>query len=181
MNRMFGVVNGVYLCNQERVDELNNRISDRNIPSTSLQPQYGIRPVSTKYGYMQVLDQYKKPNVNLNTYKSYSTKGVFNPGNAQAPWSGFVDNVNTESELRNQFFALQKCEQSAFVPSSNSDLYKTTVSYKPVEQSHPLLFDAPEFAPFNPNVLGCKENIFNNSTVQCVKDGPICMPDKRIK
>lgn len=175
---MFGVVNGVYLCNQERVNEINDRISDRNIPSTSLQPQYGIRPVSTKYGYMPVLDQYKKPNIKLNNYKSYSTKNVFNPGNAQAPWSGFANNVNVESELRNQFFALQKCEQSAFVPSSNSDLYKTTVSYKAVQQTHPLLFDKPEFTPFNPNILGCKENLFNNSTVQCVKDGPVCIPNK---
>jgi hypothetical protein len=175
---MLGLVNGVYLCNQGGVDEINDRISERNIPSTSLQPQYGIRPVSTKYGYMQVLDQYRKPSINLEKYKTYSTNNVFNPGNAQAPWAGFANNVNTESDLRNQFFALQKCEQSCFVPSSNSDLYKTTVSYKPQTQTHPLLFDKPEFSPFNPNTLSCKENVFNNSTVQCVKDGPICISEK---
>jgi len=77
MNRIQGVVNGVYLCNHGRVDEINDRISDRNIPSSSLQPQYSIRPVSTKYGYMQVLDQYKKPNTSLNSYQPYSTKAVF--------------------------------------------------------------------------------------------------------
>jgi hypothetical protein len=113
---MFGVINGMYTCNHERVDDINNRIADRNVPSTGLQPQYSIRPVATKYGYMQVLDQYKKTTVPLNQYTPYSTKAIFNPGNAQAPWSGFSNNVNIESSLRNQFFALQKCEQSDFVP-----------------------------------------------------------------
>ena len=65
---MYGVINGLYTCNHERVDEINNRMSDRNLPSNSLQPQYSIRPVSTKYGYMQILDQYKKSSIPLNNY-----------------------------------------------------------------------------------------------------------------
>ena len=170
MNRMYGVVNGLYSCNHGRVDEINNRMSERNIPSASLQPQYSIRPVSTKYGYMQVLDQYKKPNVALNNYQPYSTKAIFNPGNAQAPWNGFSNNINVESQLRNQFFALQRCEQAEFVPSSDSDLYKTTVSYKAVKQTHPLLFDKPEFAPFNPNTYHLGGNVLNNFTRNQLKD-----------
>jgi len=170
VNKMYGVVNGYFRCNNDRVDDLNNRISERNIPSKSLQPQYSIRPVATKYGYMQVLDQYKKPTIPLNNYKSYSPSTTFNPGNAQAPWSGFSNNINTESTLRNQFFALQKCEQSEFVPQSNSDLYKTTVDYKPVEQTHPLLFNKPEFAPFNPNKLDVGNNLFNNFTRYDIKN-----------
>ena len=46
--KMYGVVNGVYQCNQERTVELDERIYDRLWPSTPLQPQYSIRPVSTK-------------------------------------------------------------------------------------------------------------------------------------
>jgi len=144
---MFGVIQGMYTCNHGRVDEINNRMSERNLPSASLQPQYSIRPVATKYGYMQVLDQYKKTTVPLNQYKSYNTKTVFNPGNATAPWNGFSNNINTESSLRNQFFALQKCEQSEFVPKSTSDLFQTKVDYKPQKQTHPLLFDKPDLAP----------------------------------
>ena len=167
---MFGVINGMYTCNHERVDELNNRISERNIPSASLQPQYSIRPVATKYGCMQVLDQYKKTTVPLNNYTSYSTKDVFNPGNAQAPWSGFTNNVNVESSLRNQFFALQKCEQSEFVPKSTSDLYETRIDFKPQPQSHPLLFDKADLEPFNPNVHNLGNNVFNNHTRYQLKD-----------
>ena len=169
-NTISQVVNGYYTCNHERVDEINSRISSRNIPSNSLQPQYSIRPTSTKYGYMQVLDQYKKPTVPLNKYKSYSTNQTFNPGNATAPWSGFSNNVNTESTLRNQFFALQKCEQSEWVPSSNSDLYQTKVDFVPQTQSHSLLFDKPEFTPFNPNNMNIANKLFNNHTRYDVKD-----------
>ena len=167
---MFGVIQGMYTCNHGRVDEINNRMSERNLPSASLQPQYSIRPVATKYGYMQVLDQYKKTTVPLNQYKSYNTKTVFNPGNATAPWNGFSNNINTESSLRNQFFALQKCEQSELVPKSTSDLFQTKVDYKPQKQTHPLLFDKPDLAPFNPNVQNLGYNLFNNHTRVQLKD-----------
>jgi len=170
MSPMFGVINGLYTCNHERVDEINNRISDRNLPSNSLQPQYSIRPVPTKYGYMPILDQYKKTSVPLNTYTPYSLNNTFNPGTAQAPWNGFSNNINTESTLRNQFFALQNCEQSEFVPSSNSDLYQTKVDYVPQKQSHPLLFDKPDLEPFNPNTLNLGNKLFNNHTRYQLKD-----------
>ena len=169
-NQLYGVTNGYYLCNHGRVDEINSRIADRNIPSDSLQPQYSIRPTSTKYGYMQILDQYKPSNVPLHNYKSYSTKQVFNPGNAQSPWSGFSNNINTESTLRNQFFALQKCEQSEWVPSSTSDLYQTKLDFVPQQQTHPLLFDKPDFTPFNPNNMNIAKKIFNNHTRYDIKD-----------
>ena len=169
-NKMYGVVDGLYTCNHERVDELNNRIADRNVPSNALQPQYSIRPSSTKYGYMPILDQYKKSTTELNNYTPYSTSAVFNPGNAQAPWSGFSNNINTESKLRNQFFALQKCEQAEFVPSSTSDLYQTKIDYIPQKQTHPLLFEKPDLAPFNPNVHNLGNSLFNNHTRYQLKD-----------
>ena len=56
-SNMHGVVSGVYICNDGRLDEMNNKMYERNIPSANLQPQYSIRPTSTKYGYMQILDQ----------------------------------------------------------------------------------------------------------------------------
>lgn len=167
---MFGVINGMYKCNNGRVDEINNRIYDRNIPSTTLEPQYSIIPVATKYGYMQVLDQYKKTTIPLNKYTPYSTKAIFNPGNAKAPWNGFSNNVNVESSLRNQFFALQKCEQSEFVPKSTSDLYQTKIDFKAQKQSHLLLFETPDLEPFNPNVQNIGNNLFNNHTRYQLKD-----------
>lgn len=170
INKMYGVVEGLYTCNHGRVDEVNTRIADRNIPSKGLQPQYSIRPTSTKYGYMPILDQYKKATIPLQSFTPYSTTTVFNPGNAKAPWSGFSNNINTESQLRNQFFALQKCEQSVYVPSSTSDLYQTRVDYTPQKQTHPLLFDKPDLAPFNPNIHNLGTSLFNNHTRYQLKD-----------
>lgn len=102
-DRMYGVVNKLFLCQNERVDELNERISSRNIPSEPLQPFYYQTPVSTKYGYMPILDQRKESSVPLNNYPIYSPHATFNPGNNMAPWHGFANNVNVESTLRNQF------------------------------------------------------------------------------
>jgi hypothetical protein len=169
-DKMHGVVNGYFRCNEDREEELNKRISSRNIPSNDLQPQYSIRPTSTIYGYMPILDQYKKATEPLNNYTQYSTTQIFNPGNAQAPWSGFSNNVNVESSLRNQYFALQKCNQSEFVPSTDSDLYKTTVDFKPMQQTHPLLFDKQDFSPFNPNTFNLGNNLFNNHTRYDIKN-----------
>jgi len=169
-DKMYGVINGLYTCNNERVDELNDRMSARNVPSTGLKPQFSMRPTATKYGYMPILDQYKKATVPLNSYTPYSTSGVFNPGNATAPWNGFSNNVNLESQLRNQIFALQKGDQSVYVPQSNSDLYETRVDYTPQKQTHPLLFDKPDLASFNPNTQNIGTNLFNNHTRYQLKD-----------
>ena len=40
-----------------------------------------------------------------------------------APFRGFVENINEESELRNQIFALQRSEKGLYVPQSFGDLY----------------------------------------------------------
>lgn len=169
-SNMHGVISGVYICNDGRLDEMNNKMYERNIPSANLQPQYSIRPTSTKYGYMQILDQRRSSVTPLQSYGIYSTSSVFNPGNAQAPWSGFSNNINTESILRNQFFALQNCEQSEYVPSSTIYLYQTKIDYKPVQQNHPLLFEKSDLAPFNPNTSNVGNNLFNNHTRNQLKE-----------
>ena len=169
-SNMHGVISGVYICNDGRLDEMNYKMYESNIPSANLQPQYSIRPTSTKYGYVQILDQRQSSVTPLQSYGTYSTSSVFNPGNAQAPWSGFSNNINTESILRNQFFALQNCEQSEYVPSSTSDLYQTKIDYKPVQQNHPLLFEKPDLAPFNPNTSNVGNNLFNNHTRNQLKE-----------
>ena len=161
---MFGVINGCCRQNDSRVQDLNSRISNRNIPSAPLPPQFSIRPTSTKYATMPILDQRKKASVPANNCQSFSVDTTFNPGNAQAPWTGFASNIHTESALRNQFFALQKGDQSVYVPSSNSDLYKVEVTSKPMNQPFPGLFETQHFEPFNPNKDDKSKLIFQNST-----------------
>ena len=78
----------------------------------------------TKYSLYPVVDPRSQLKVGLEDLPAYNVSQTFNPGTRQAPWSGFVSNINTESILRNQVYALQKCSQASFVPDSSSDLYK---------------------------------------------------------
>jgi hypothetical protein len=152
--------------------ETNTRIYDRNIPSQVLQPYIDVRPVLTKYSYFPIVDPRKELNVKLMQAPTYNVHQVFNPGNTESPWSGFASNINKESELRNQIYALQKCSQAVYVPSSKSDLYE--YKFKTITQPNPheLLFTNNSFSSFNPNpdenIVGT--NIFNNSTRVQVRD-----------
>jgi len=169
--KLYGVVDGVYYCNQERTEELSRRMAVRNIPSSPLQPQYDIRPVSTKYDMMGIIDQRPKSSVPLKSYPEYNIAKTFNPGSAVAPWSGFATEIDDDSRLRNEFFALQKCEQSEYVPSTKSDLYQVHVDSDNSEvQPFPDLFKKQEFAPFNPNTCNTGRMFFDNCTRQQIKD-----------
>ena len=103
---------------------------------------------------------------------TYSVNEVFNPGNTQSPWSGFASNINTESELRNQIYALQKCSQAIYVPNSSSDLYTYKFQTKTQSNPHELLFRDETFDSFNPNPAPglCGSSIFYNNTRCQVKD-----------
>ena len=155
-------------------EQTNTRIYDRNIPSQMLQPYLDVRPVMTKYSHFPIVDPRKELNVKLNQMPTYNSQAVFNPGNTKSPWSGFASNVNLESELRNQVFALQKCSQAVYVPDSNSDLYKYSYSPNTAKQSqtHSLLFQKEDFCDFNPNpdnkIVG--GGLFYNSTRTQVKE-----------
>ena len=158
--------------------ETNNRIYSRNIPSKLLQPYIDVRPVMTKYSYLPIVDPRKEIKTRFEQLPTYNSEKVFNPGNTESPWSGFASGVNLESELRNQIFALQKCSQATYVPSSNSDLYKNPINMtNPInpttqQQPHSLLFQKEYFDTFNPNpnskVVG--SGIFHNSTRSQVKE-----------
>tara|TARA_Y100000389_G_scaffold204091_2_gene254963 strand:+ start:7099 stop:7605 length:507 start_codon:yes stop_codon:yes gene_type:complete len=120
---MFGVEDNVYFCNTDKLEKMNKEIRDRNIPSKPLRPEFSLRPVPTQRTILPVVDNRVQPDVPLKRYENFSVEKVFNPGTSQAPWNGFAANINTDSLLRNQFFALQKCSEAEFIPSSKSSLY----------------------------------------------------------
>ena len=155
---------GVYYCNYNRTLELSERMAARNIPSRPLQPQYGIRPVSTKYALMPIVDRRAPTHVPIKTEPTYQVNKVFNPGTAQAPWAGFASNVNTESVLRNQFFALQRCEQGNYIPDSRGDLYNVSVQGSNEEQPFPDLFKNEPLPASDMNPCGLGKELFNNNT-----------------
>ena len=170
---MYGVIQGYKVCNIERNLELDNRIYARNIPSAPLQPSFSIRPVPTKYELMGIYDRRAPATVPMQKFPTYSVSSTFNPGTAQAPWSGFASHINTESELRNQFFALQNCEQSQFIPSSTSDMYQsdsTLASSNTLPNKFVHLQRQETFEPHNPNTCDLGKGLFMNHTRQQLKD-----------
>lgn len=148
----------------KRVNVLNDRLYSRNVPSAHLKPSFSITPVSTRYTTMPIIDQRKTPTEELSTYSDFSTEDIFNPGNSTAPWNGFAANIAVESELRNQYFALQKSDRAVFVPSSKSELYNVHVKGQNIEQQHPMLFSENTFNEFNPNMFNLGKDNFNNYT-----------------
>jgi hypothetical protein len=156
-----------------RQKTIYQRSYERNIPSQPLQPYLEARPVLTKYAVMPIVDNRSNISTPLNQYATYTPETIYNPGNDFGPWSGYASNVNHESELRNQIFALQSCSQATYVPSSKSSLYDVQWknNSKP-QQPFPELFKNEQFSPFNPNlnpnVVGYA--LFNNATRQQVKD-----------
>ena len=165
-----GLPEYLYYGQNERVDELNDRIKTRQFSDSPLQPNFDPRPVPTKYAHFPIINRRKPMNEPVVPYLDYTTVN-FNPGTQRAPPSGFINNVDTETILRNQGFAYQHgADQSTYVPSSNSDLYKISVVSRPSEQPHPDLFLKQQFsgAP-HPNLVGAnigQERLFNHTRTQ---------------
>ena len=168
---MFGVVDGVYFCNNERTEELSRRIYERNLPSEPLKPELSPRPEQTKFTVMGKAQPARKPcTPSEKRYANFTPSKIFNPGSAQAPWYGYAYGVNTESTLRNQNFALQRADQGKYIPSTKSDLYEVKITSQPMPQPHPHLFRKDDFEPFQPNSIGIARDLFHNHTHQQVKD-----------
>ena len=165
---MYGVIDGVKFNNIQEDNVVNNRIYERNIPSKNLQPLFSMRPVSTKQAVMPIFDERPTERVPINVYPTFSTQDTFYPGDLDAPWAGFANHVNTESDLRNQYFALQRADQAVYVPNSNSDLYNTTIQEKGNCKEHPLLFAQHNFNQ-DPNLRPAEG--MHNHTRQQLKDG----------
>jgi hypothetical protein len=143
-----GIIQGCYSGQQDRVDELNERIFSRYVPDNNLRPNYDPRPVSTKYAFFPIIDR-KTPSeipnkmyLGKDEFKSENTPSLDNVGFLPfATNSPIIRNVDTETILRNQTTALQHgIGQNVFVPSSKSDLYQTSIVSRPSEQPFPGLF-----------------------------------------
>ena len=169
-DEMYGVVHGLYYGQNERVEELNDRILSRNYADHALPPNFDPRPVQTKYVKFPALDIYRKPIVQIESNYDYGLETNFTPPlMSVGPVSGFLNRVNTESSLRNQYFALQKgADQGIYVPDKNSDLYRVRIPYIPGEQTHPLLFENTQLdqSP-HPNTINEPQigaDMFHNNT-----------------
>ena len=164
----------LYYGQEERVEELNRRIEERNQPDAPLEPCFDMRPTPTKYSRFPIVNLRNDPQqieTPIYMLPPYTPTLFFTPpvGN-QGPLSGFK--IDSESRLQNRFFALQKNGagmQNQYIPSSQSDLYKVDVPLSPSDQPFPGLFksypkrvtsEIPDFVGY----LQMSNKTFNNAT-----------------
>ena len=163
------------VCNIDYDNELNKRLNGRMFPDVQLQPMFNPIPISTKYQKYPTNDNVNdigKLNKSLGqpNYKYFNPEKHFYGGTRNGPVAFSFDNVDVESRLRNQFFALQKNDKAFYVPSTKSDLYtlrggvshavpKGLEKFKEIKNLH-----------FNPDRCNLAPENFNNSTRHNLKN-----------
>jgi hypothetical protein len=128
-----------FLASNQRVEELNSRIQGRNEADQMLESNFSPRPVPTKYTHFSVIDARPLSTVPIQSTPTYSVGSVFNPG-TRGPSSGYFSNIENENTLKFQQQIRTRNDNGVYVPSSNSDLFKTVIQYPEVQQPFPLLF-----------------------------------------
>lgn len=55
------------------------------------------------------------------------TNGFVPIATGRGPWSGYAAHINTETALRGQTYALQRCPQAGYVPDSSDRMYDQNI------------------------------------------------------
>lgn len=152
----------VYYATNTNVDKINERMYSRNIPSESLQPNLSFRPAQTKCTFMPIID--KSEGCLTKAYALYDTTRVFNPGNTKGPWSGYMANIDNESDLRNQFFAIQQNIMAKWIPTSDDNLYKMKIKNNYINNPNKDYFNKKTISTCNSNVFEDSKTLFYNSS-----------------
>lgn len=156
--------------NRHSSDEINDRMSKRNIPDSTLQPNFDPRPIPTKYSLFPIIDRCKEVTVMKNKYDTYTPSSNFNPSDG-APVNGFINNVCIESELRGNPYKLTGGDLGhKYIPSVSGPLYNNVVGnpYDIPDSKHHLLFKKDEHRQSVSNIdpsIG-KDLFHNNTRVQ---------------
>lgn len=160
----------------ERTEDLNGRIYSRNVPDTHLENWFSPAAQSTRFIKMPVVcgrgrasASAAAPQVVPVVHAPYNTTRDFAAVTRTAPFRGFTTKIDTESSLRNQFYAIQTSDQSVYIPSSTSDLYRVNTAVGRIEeQTHPGLFERYELKTGErPNVSNIgMDRWFNHTRTQ---------------
>jgi len=177
------------LCTDRLVNEINDRILARTMATGNIEVLISPRPQPTLY--TRPLHNSIPPGPackpRILTYNS-DPKKYFLPCTKGGTWSQYNQNINTESILRNQVYALQNAPQATYVPNSTSDLYNSTVPKTNTSTAQGLYPNLPtsntEYNiwglqptlnresgyPFLPPPVNLGNKLFNNDTRQEIKD-----------
>ena len=77
---LYGVPSGILYGQNERVDELNERIQSRQFPDKELQPNLSGRPSMSKYDRFPIVGKVAIDGESSKSYELYKPSSNFNPG-----------------------------------------------------------------------------------------------------
>ena len=177
------------LCTDRLVNEINERILARTMATGNIEVLLSPRPQPTLYTrplYNSIPPTTAcKPRILK--YNS-DQKKYFLPCTKGGTWSQYNQNIDNESILRNQVYALQNAPQATYVPNSTSDLYNSTISKSETSTAQGLYPNLPTsntdyniwgLQPtlnreagyqFLPPPVNLGNKLFNNDTRQEIKD-----------
>lgn len=137
--------------NEYRLNELNDRLLSRIYPDYIIPQSFSSIPIETRQTILgQSIDPRISSEIEIIKYPplNSSISNNFICGDRGEP-NWFLANIDNESILRNQCFALQKggAPQGVYIPNSNSELYRPDLptNTTPVKQPFPHLFEKTQF------------------------------------
>ena len=158
-----------YTCSNNTVNEINQRILARTMASGNIDVLISPRPQHTLYTMpLENVIPAAQCNSRILKYDTHP-ENYFLPCTTNGAWSKYSNNINTESILRNQVYALQRAPQAQYVPSSKSDLYNSTMQMDNNNSPHAALDAVGQFQ-FLPPPVDLGNRLFNNETRQLLKD-----------
>ncbi len=160
------------VCNIKYDNELNTRLENRYFTDKSIEPQFGPRPESTKYNDFNTYSEL--PKVELFKYDTYDPTKTMYTGTRKPQINYYLDNIDVEHKLRNQFFALQKNDKAFYIPDVNSSLYTNDESIVKYNINNSNKINLKTVNDISSSYNNCNKvletKIFNNPTKNNVKN-----------
>lgn len=138
-DKIYGLHEGISYGQNERVDELNQRIHSRMTVDYHLAPNFTPRATPTRQTLLPIITHRAPSNVKIRPALDHYVHLNFNSSTTRGPPSGYSNNVDIETSLRNQNTVLQHgAHQGIYIPSSKSDLYNVRLPKSSVSQVQPF-------------------------------------------
>lgn len=156
MSRLNGVFYGLNIHTHPNEQQINRKSYAHQIIQQPIEYKFDPRPQETRHVKFPAL-------VNKSAFNMVSpnTQLAYVPNAQQGTFVGFSSNIDDETILRNQTFALQKSDKAAYIPDSNSDLYVESVQNRNGNpESHQLLWE--NYAPL-PSMRHVSNQIGNDT------------------
>jgi hypothetical protein len=169
-----GLHRGIYTGQHERLNEINERVNQRQFSDQPMQPNFDPRPIPTKYSVFPIINRRAPTEIDIQRTPEHVVENNFNPATRKYPFQTYLANLDTETMLRNQTVPLQRnMDSGTYVPASSSELFLPTIPQGSIGtgiHNHPDLFSRQQYTTHMPEVVTNthigKSQFFNHTRFQ---------------